>query len=70
MDKQSLIKSMEKHVGDAAFINQSQLAKYLKRSRMAMPELVDGRDYLETKREKRFFIPDIAQRLMDQRKSG
>jgi hypothetical protein len=30
MDKQTLVRDLKSHVGGAAFINQSQLAKYLK----------------------------------------
>jgi len=70
MDKKALTKSMEEAVKGAAFINQSQLAKYLRRSRTVMPEMLSGLDFLETKREKRYFIPDVAQRLMEQKKMG
>jgi len=70
MDKKSLINSMERYVGGSAFINKSQLAKYLRRSRDAMPNLLSGLDYLETKREKKYFIPDVAQKLMDLRACG
>ena len=68
MDKQTLVRDMKQHIGGAAFINHSQLAKYLKRSRQAMPEILCGLDFLETGREKRYFIPDVAQRLIDNRR--
>ncbi|MDD4591704.1 MAG: hypothetical protein PHG06_14935 [Parabacteroides sp.] len=65
MDKQTLVRDLKSHVGGAAFINQTQMAKYLKRSREAIPGLLKGLDYLETGREKKYFIPDIAARLLE-----
>jgi hypothetical protein len=35
-----------------------------------MPELLTGVDYLETKRERRYFVPDIAQKLVDMKIVG
>lgn len=69
MDKQMLIKTMEKHVGGSMFINKTQLAKYLKRSRDSMYELLDGLDYIPKKREKQYFVPDVAERLMKHRRA-
>lgn len=66
MDKKTLVRSMEKHTG-CAFINPTQLAKYLRRSRTAMPDLLSGMDYLATGRERKYFIPDVAERLMENR---
>ena len=68
MEKQTLVRDMKSHVGGAAFINHSQLAKYMKRSREAMPNLLYGLDYLETGREKKYFIPDVAARIMENRR--
>lgn len=70
MDKQTLVKSMEKHTGGVAFINQTQLAKYLGQSRGSIPEMVSGLDYLENHREKLYFVPDVAGRLMDRRRAN
>lgn len=67
MDKQTLVRDLKSYVGGAAFINQSQLAKYLRRSREAIPDLLQGLDYLQTGREKKYFIPDIASRILDLR---
>jgi len=60
---------MESHNGGSPFISPANLAKYLKRSRDAMPELLRGLDYLETGRGRQYFIPDIASRLMEMRRS-
>ena len=68
MIKQELIRDMKQFVGGASFINSSQLAKYLKRSRNSMPELLYGLDYLASGRERKYFILDVAGRLMDERK--
>lgn len=42
MDRQTLIRDLKNHVNGAAFINGGQLAKYLKRSRNAMPDELDS----------------------------
>ncbi|MDD2301958.1 MAG: hypothetical protein PHG30_05310, partial [Eubacteriales bacterium] len=55
------------YVGGGGFINQSQIAKYLRRSRDCIPPLVEDLDFLSTGREKKYFIPDIASRLLDHR---
>ncbi|NLE25534.1 MAG: hypothetical protein GX625_09370 [Clostridiaceae bacterium] len=67
MDRQILIKDMKQYVGGGGFINQSQIAKYLRRSRDCIPPLVEDLDFLSTGREKKYFIPDIASRLLDHR---
>jgi len=70
MNKQTLTQDLKAFVGGAAFINQTQLARYLRRSRGFVPDLVYGLDYLQTGKEKKYFIPDIAERLMDARNIG
>mgnify|MGYP003587038453 CR=1 FL=1 len=70
MDKQTLIKSMKEYTNGTPFINASQIAKFLRRSRDTLPELVRGLDYLQTGREKKYFVPDVAERIMVQRRTG
>jgi hypothetical protein len=70
MDKQALIKSMKEYTKGTPFINTSEIARFLRRSRDALPELVGGLDYLQTGREKKYFIPDVAERIMNQRQTG
>ena len=68
MDKQTLTRSLTIHVEGASFINGCQLAKYLKMSRNAIPDLLQGLEYIESGRSRKYFIPDVAGRLMEVRK--
>ena len=67
MDKQTLIRDIKQYVGGGGFINTSQLAKYNRCSRDRIPELVEGLDVIKTGRERKYFIPDIAAKLLDSR---
>lgn len=68
MDRQTLIRDLKSHVNGASFINGGQLARYLKRSRNAMPGLLSGLEYIESGRARQYFIPDVAGRIMEGRK--
>lgn len=70
MDKYMLVKDIKSSVKNGGFINISQLAKYLQKSRGNAAEIVDGLDYLETGREKKFFIEDVAARIVGMKKLG
>ena len=67
MTKQDLIRDIKNEIGGGGFINTSQLAKYHRCSRDRIPELVNGLDCIRTGREKKYFIPDVAARLLDSR---
>ena len=68
MDKQSLIRDMKSFVGGAGFINKSQLAKYMKQSHHAIPALVEGLDRVPGEKADRYFIPDVAERILEKAK--
>jgi len=65
--KQSLTRDIKAFVGGGGLINQTQIAKYIGRSRGAVPELVEGLDVFPTKKAKRYFIDDVAARILDRR---
>ena len=68
MDKQTLTRDMKSFVGGAGFINKSQLAKYMKKSRCAIPALIDGLDKVPDGKSDRYFIPDVAERILEKAK--
>ena len=70
MDKYMLVKDIKSSVKNGGFINISQLAKYLQKSRSNVAEIVDGLDHLEMGREKKFFIEDVAARIVGMKKLG
>ena len=65
MDKQTLVRDMRKECGSLPTI--SDLAKYMGKSRESIRELVDGLDYLPDGRAKKYFIVDVADRIMQRR---
>ena len=52
MDKQTLTRDIKSSVNGSGFINISQLAKYLRKSRENTASLLRGIDYVEVGREK------------------
>ena len=67
MNKQSVSQDL-KTVYKSGFINVSQVSKYLKISRESAACLLQGLDYFETGREKKYHVPDVAGRICDNRK--
>lgn len=70
MDKNLLANDIKQSVKGSGFINISQLAKYLKKSRENTAQIVSGIDYVEIGREKKFFIEDVAARIVGMKKLG
>jgi len=68
MDKQSLTRDMKAFVDGAGFINKSQLAKYMKQSHHLIPGLIEGLDRVPRTKSDRYFIPDVAERLLEKAK--
>jgi len=68
VDKQTLIRDIKSFVGGAGFINKSQLAKYMKQSHHAIPSLVEGLDRVPGTKSDRYFIPDVAERILEKAK--
>jgi hypothetical protein len=56
---------MKSFVGGSGFMNKSQLAKYLKKSHHAIPNLVEGLDRIPGGKSDQYFIPDIAEKILE-----
>ena len=67
MNKRDLVNDMKSLVDNSGFINSVQLAKYLRKSRGAMPDILEGLDYIASGRERKYFIPDVAERILELR---
>ena len=67
MNKRDLVNDIKNHVDKSGFINSVQLAKYLRKSRGAMPDILEGLDYIPSGKEKKYFIPDVAERILEMR---
>lgn len=65
MDKQTLVRDMKKEVGN--FPTTSDLARYMGKSRVSIRELVKGLEYLPDGRAKKYFVGDVADRILQQR---
>ena len=68
MDKQMLARDMQQFTGGKAFINQSEIAKYLGRSRDYVREITQGMDCLKSGKSNFFHVRDIAGKIMEERK--
>lgn len=65
MDKQTLVRDMKKEFG--SFPTISELARYMGKSRDNIRILVDGLDYLPDGRAKKYFVSDVADRILQQK---
>lgn len=70
MDKQTLVRDIKGEVKDGGFINISQIAKYMHTSRDKARELVEDLEYYPSGREKKFFISDVASKILKERRVG
>ena len=68
MNKQELIRDMKKEVG--SFPNTSQIARYLRTSREKSRNLVAGLEHIGESGAKKYFVNDVADRIMQQRTTG
>ncbi len=65
MQKQEVVRDMKSEVG--SFPNISQIAKYLSVSRNTAKEMVAGLEFIEDGRSRRYFVNDVAGRLLQQK---
>ena len=64
MDKQTLVRDMKQACNGRAFITQAGVMRYWGRSKAAVRELLDGLEYDNTGRDYKYFIPDVAERIL------
>lgn len=68
MKKIDIVKDIERTTGGAGFITKTALAKYMrKRKQGEIDELLDGLDFIPDGRGKKYFIPDVAEKIMSER---
>lgn len=69
MDKQTVVREMKSFVDGSSYISVVRLAKHLGKSKEFVYTLVRGLDKIpgETSGTK-YFIPDVAQRIMEVRR--
>ena len=65
MERRDLIYEMKKDVKGASFISVNALAKHLGKGHEFAEKVVDGLDIVGGK----YFIPDVATKLMDMRRA-
>ena len=68
MNKQELIRDIRDIVGGGGVITKTQLARYLRKSRNDKEELnriVAGLSYIPDGRGNKYFIADVAGRILD-----
>lgn len=70
MTKQDIVRDMKQFVGGGSFITQAGVRKYLCRSKAKVRETLTGLDYESSGRDYKYFIPDVAQRIIDRRMPG
>ena len=70
MDKQNVVRRLMSFADGAGFLNISEIARATGKSRNRVPEFVAGLDYWKDGTQKKFFVDDIAQRIVDRRVRG
>lgn len=68
MKKIDIVKDIERYTGGAGFITRTALAKYMKmRKQGEIERLLENLDYIPDGRGKKYFIPDVAEKIMNER---
>lgn len=66
MDRQTVIRDMKRDIG--SFPNVSQIARYMRVSRDKAREMVKGLEYIEDGRSRKYFVNDVAGRILQNRR--
>lgn len=67
MDKKGMKLALQRHVDGAMVISCCQLERFLGIGHTKAVELLKGLDILELGSSRKYFIPDVAERLMEKR---
>lgn len=69
MDKQTIERDMKKFVGGGSFITATKLARFLHKRDTFAYSLLNGLDKVPgITRGTKYYIPDVAQRIMEVRR--
>lgn len=66
MDKQTIVRDIKREVGN--WPCQSDIARYLGKSRDYVIELMAGCEYITDGKKKQYFAVDVAERLLKTRR--
>lgn len=67
MEKKEIKRALQSHVGGAMIMSCSQLETFLGIGHAKAVDLLKGLDILELGNGRRYFIPDVAERIMERR---
>lgn len=65
MDKKQIKRALQTHVNGASVISCNQLETFLGIGHKKALELLNGMERLNINGSKKYFIPDVAERLME-----
>lgn len=68
MDKQTIVRDIKREVGN--WPCQSDIARYLGKSRDYVMTLMEGCEYITDGKKKQYLAADVAERLMSKRRSN
>jgi hypothetical protein len=68
MDKQVIVRDIKREVGN--WPCQSDIARYLGKSRDYVMTLMEGCEYITDGKKKQYLAADVAERLMSKRRSN
>ncbi len=68
MDKRILERQMTGYVKGAALISPNKLRGFLGAGPNTVSKLVDGLDYLEDDKGRKYFVSDVTERILERRR--
>ncbi|MCB6992401.1 hypothetical protein LI177_02740 [bacterium 210820-DFI.6.37] len=69
MEKQEVIREMKAFVGGSSYITANALARHLGKSKGFTKKLITGLDKIPgDARGTKYFIPEVAQRIMEEKR--
>lgn len=68
MDKRTIVSDIKQSFDGASFLNVTEIAKYMGISRNTAPKFLEGLEYLQMGRERKYLVTDIAGMIIQQRR--
>ena len=68
MNRQEIIRDIKKEIGN--FPNITEIADYMQQSRESVREMMAGVEYYATGKAKKYFVNDVADRILATRAVG
>lgn len=68
MKKVEIVRDIKQYTGGSGFITKTALANYMKKRKQGeIDELLADLDYIPDGRGRKYFIPDVAEKIMQER---